>query len=393
MQIIIVGAGASGIFSGIYLKKYFPNYDIKIIEKSNTLGDRIKVSGNGRCNFFNRNVDKKFYNNQEFVKPIIEEFILNHQAIFDELGFEYFFDEEGRAYPYSLSSKTILYCLERKLKEYKVEVLLNEEVLDIKYEGQKVLIKTTNQEYHPDKVVLAIGGISLYNNESRFLSILNHLDLKVTELTPSLTPIKTSKFLKSLEGNRKKVLLKLEENDKTIFTEYGEVLFKKDGISGIVTFNASAYLARKHLKDYKNYKLVLDLLPEDRYNEKSLKELFKKKLKYNADMKELLNDFFTLPLCEEIYLRFKKTNKDTIDNLIYVIKNFKLDVIGLYDFKNSQVTSGGVDLNQIESNLKVKGKPIYVLGETLDIDGTCGGFNLTFAFATGFYLANHLLDK
>ena len=198
---------------------------------------------------------------------------------------------------------------------------------------------------------------------------MNSLNLPLTKLTPSLAPLVTSKFSKKLEGKRVKANVKLLYKGQIVKEEIGEVLFKKDGISGIVIFNMTSYLSRLHLSSYKDYQISLDMLKNLSYDELKKYKLIDRSLK----------NVLQMDIAEEII----KNNLDP--------KNYILDIKDIYDFKNSQVTSGGIDLSVINNDLSLKcDKNIFVGGEFIDIDGECGGYNIEFALLSGIRIGTNL---
>ena len=250
-----------------------------------------------------------------------------------------------------------------------------------KLENKDEIEKLLNEDI--DKAILAIGGFSyLYNIEQK-LDFLNNSNVKISKITPSLTPIKTEKYLnKALEGKRFKVNLSLIYKDKLVYDEKGEILFKKDGVSGIVTFNISSYLARLHLDSYKDYRLEIDFaydLSED--------ELETYLYNNNFTLEENLENLFIEELKDELI-------KKGVNNVIKNIKHYSLKIVSLYPFKDSQVTSGGILNKSINHNKSlINMKNVYPCGEILDIDGLCGGYNIAFAFASGYYVGKCVTKK
>ena len=362
MKVVVIGAGPCGIMSSIEIKKNHPEYEVVLLEKDTRgIGSRIKVSGNGRCNLGNTNINPKKYNHPNFVEDILslKEDLFSY---FEEGGLGYFSDEEGRIYPLSESSLSVIHVLNNLLTKYGVKVELGCNVLSIEKQGDKYQVLCEKTQYFADKIILSIGGISLNNDKNIYYSLLEDLDVKITQLNPSLTPIMTSKFDKRLEGKRTKVNVRLFRNGDLVKIEDGELLFKKDGVSGIVMFNMSSYLSRLHVEDYSDYYFIIDLLPKISYHE------YLKYRSIDPSLKNILHE----DIAREI------VNKG-IDP-----KEMLLEIKGLYDFKNSQVTCGGVDLEELNSNLSLKkDNNIFIGGETIDIDGECGGYNIEFAFLSG----------
>lgn len=363
MEVIVIGGGPCGLLSAINIKKVHPNYKVLLLEKEKDIGPRIKISGNGRCNFINKNLVVSKYSSS-FV-----DHILKYQGevlkILEEVGFAYFFDEEGRGYPLSENSSTVIQVLKDLLEKYQVEYLTSYQVTNIIKQENKYVI---NNQFTCDKLVVATGGISYLNDRLNYNRIISELQLSTTMLTPSLAPISVSSFPKELENKKIKCHVKLLDQNKIVFEESGEVLFKKDGLSGIVIFNLSAYLSRLHLTNYQNYQISLNLLPT--ISDDKLKEL----IRINPN----LNHILIKELADYIF-KFEDKFK--------AIRDLRFKVRGIYEFKNSQVTSGGVKLNQINSNLSLKSDPnIFLGGELLDIDGMCGGYNIGYALCAGYLI-------
>jgi predicted Rossmann fold flavoprotein len=368
MKIVIVGGGPSGIMASIRIKELHPDYQVTLLEKGENIGQRIKISGNGRCNFSNANFGPSKYNHPEFIVGYENE-LNTFKKYLKETGFYYFSDEEGRMYPHSETSTSFLYVLKNLLNKYRVEVKTSSFVTKIKKENDGFIILTNNETYYADKVVICIGGVSLNNNIDDYKNLLLPIVSSLTPLTSSLTPISTSSFSKKMEGRRVRSNVRLLCNGECVKEEKGEVLFKKNGVSGIVIFNMSSYLARKHLSSYSSYQISIDMLPDLSYKE--LND-FKK---IDPSLKNLLQE----DIAEEII----KNHRDP--------KNFILDVVSLYDLKNSQVTSGGVSINKLNSSLSLKDEPnIYLGGEVIDIDGECGGYNIEWALLSGIRIGNNV---
>ncbi len=362
MKIAIIGGGALGLMLAAKLNK---DNDIYIFEKQNKLGQKLLASGNGKANILNIGANQNDYNDPIFMKEIFNQVkpkdILDY---FHELGLYTKIDNEGRVYPYSESSQTVLDIILEKLKE--VNINLNYEVKNIKYYNDKWHINDFNMSF--DKLVLASGSKAgmIIKNQIKYNNYLCDMNLKYVDLTPSLVGLKTKEDFSSLEGLRIKTNVSLIYKDNLVRSEYGEVIFKKDGISGIVILNMSSYINHN---DIKNYKLSFDLLPDMTiYN---LDDYYKKYksitgLVHNKLEKYIKNDY-------------KK------------LKNFIITIDTTYDFTSAQVVRGGIDVNEVNENLQSKKyNNLYIGGELLNIDGKCGGYNLLFAFMSAMIIAKEL---
>lgn len=366
MKVIVIGSGPCGLLSAISIKRHHPDYDVLILEKDSSIGSRIKISGNGRCNFINKELSVDKYSSS-FVEPIIK-YQNDVLDLLNETGFSYYFDEQGRGYPTSESSLTFINVLRDLLNKYNIEVKTKYLVNKIERK-EKIII---NGEISCDRLVLSIGGISYLNERLNYNRIVSELGLNITQLTPSLAPISVNHFPNELENKRVKSIAKLLYKNQVVKEERGEVIFKKDGLSGICIFNLSSYLARKHLKVYDDYQVSLDLLPD----------------KNESEIIKLINLDSSLT---HIFINELANYLNTFNDLVKTIKDLRFEIRGIYDFKNSQVTSGGVNLSQINSNLSLKtDNRIFLGGELIDIDGDCGGYNIGFALCSGYLIGKEI---
>ena len=361
MKIGIIGGGASGTYLAIRIKELNPSFDVTIVERNDKLMKKVAVTGNGRCNYANLGSLENKYNNP-FANQIIEnlkpqELVANferygiHPTRIDDLIF-----------PISLSAQTVVLMLNKMLNELDVNICLNEKVLDYETKASKFILKTDKQEHIFDKVIFANGGKAYpqLGTDGSLFDILKEHHYQIETLSPSLSPIKTKENTKKISGQRVKCLVSLFYKEKEYYSEEGEVLFKDDGISGIVILNMSQKI--NTLPDKNNVKLVLNLVPS------------KKDIKPNQ-YEEYVHPKVASYLIE---------NKLDINKLTFTFKNF-------YDFNIAEVSHGGVSLKEIDSKLESKKeKGLYFVGEVLDIDGMCGGFNLMFAFASAETVAKSI---
>ena len=352
MKIGIIGGGASGAYLAIRIKELNPSFSVTIIEKNDKLLKKVAVTGNGRCNYANIGSLENKYNNA-FANQIInnlkpQELIANferygiHPTYLDNLVF-----------PVSLSAQTVVLLLNKKLEELGVSIYLEEKVLEYENKKEQYLVKTDKQIHVFDKIVFASGGkaYSQLGTDGALFDVLRKHQYQIEALSPSLCPIKVKENTKMISGQRVKCLVSLVYKNKVQYQEEGEVLFKDDGLSGIVMLNMSQKI--NELTDKKSVKIVLDLAP-------------KHKVKPNQYLE------FVHPKVAT-YLNENNLN---INALSYTFKNF-------YDFNVAEVSHGGVSLDEVTNNLQSKKENlVFFAGEVLDIDGMCGGFNLMFAFAS-----------
>ena len=359
MKIGIIGGGAAGSYLAIRMKELHPSFDVTIIEKNDKILKKILVTGNGRCNYANMGSLDNKYNNDVFAKKIInnlppEDLI----AVFDKYGIHPT-KMDNLVYPVSLSAQTVLLMLTKRLEELGVHINLNESVLDYVYQDHKYTVKTNKRMHVFDILVFASGGKAYpqLGTDGALIEILQKHGYQIEPLSPSLSPLKVKENTKKISGQRVKCLVSLLNNDKQVYEEEGEVLFKDDGISGIVILNMSQKI--NALKDKGNVKIVLDLVP-------SKQDIAPK------DYNQYVHPKVVAYLLE---------NNLSINHLSFSFKNF-------YDYNIAEVSHGGISLNEISDSLESKReKGLFFAGEIVNIDGMCGGYNLMFAFASGETIA------
>lgn len=409
-KVIIVGGGASGLLTSIIIKRELGNtVDVTILERLEKVGKKILASGNGRCNFSNEVMSDNKYNNPDFVHYLFKRFGYNETiTFFEELGLISKVLVEGRVYPITENASSVLDVLRLEVDRLGINVCTSFEVKKLYQNSNGYLLESTKgAKVEADYVVLAVGGMSsavLGSNGSGY-NLLKNFKIDIVKPMPGLVGLKVDNgSLKSLDGIRVKcnLVIKEKKTKKVYWSELGEVLFKSDGISGIVSMQASTYLNRR--KDsYNSYLISLDLLPH--LNSDYLYNYFNKKRELYTD--ESVEVLFTGLINRLIGYKILKENKidltspirdvskKDLDKIINSLKNFILDIKSTYDFDKSQVTIGGVNVLEVKKETlelkKLKGT--YVVGELLDIDGECGGYNLQWAWTSGFIAGSDIVKK
>lgn len=395
-DIIIVGGGASGLTASIFCARN--NKKVLILEHKDKAGKKILATGNGKCNYTNLYYDENCYRgeNKSFIENVINQFDAKHTIkFFQQLGI-YPKNKNGYMYPNSEQALSILDVLLMELKRLNVEILCNENVETIVKEKDKFIIETSNNKFISRNVVIATGGCASNKFGSdgsgyKFAKTFGH---NIIQVTPALVALKSNKkFLKKLSGVRVTAEISLYVNNILTSKEFGEIQFTNYGISGIPTFQISRY-ATKALANKKDTYVILDFMPD--INIRDLENLIKVRLKdnYYKTMYEFMIGLFNNKLSDVILSQAGinsdiKCNKfNNIKKLAEKIKLFKIDISGDNSFENAQVCAGGVDTRQIDVNSMqsklVKG--LYFIGEVLDVDGTCGGYNLQWAWSSAYVL-------
>lgn len=357
MKIGVIGGGASGTFLAIRIKELNPSFDVTIIERNDKLMKKVAVTGNGRCNYANLGSLEGKYNN-----PFANQIINNLKPteivdIFERYGIHPTMID-NLVFPVSLSAQTVVLMLNKRLEELGISICLNEKVIDYEIDENKCILKTHKQSHVFDRIVFSCGGKAYpqLGTDGSLFDVLRQHNYKIEDLSPSLSPIKVKENTKKVSGQRVKCLVSLLYKDKLYYSEEGEVLFKDDGLSGIVILNMSQKI--NELSDKKAVKIVLDLAPNHKVNANQYLEFVHPKV-----------------------ANYLTENNLDINQLTFTFKNF-------YDFNVAEVSHGGIALSEITNDLQSKKENVvFFTGEVLNIDGMCGGYNLMFAFASAEVVA------
>ena len=388
------------------------NDDVTIIEKNNTLGKKLLITGKGRCNITSSLSISEFINNipgnGNFLYSAFNSF--TNQDIIEllkEQGLDVKEERGNRIFPVTDSAKDVLNCLEKKLKQLNVKILLNKTVDKIVINSEKEVtgIMIKDEIIKCDKVILATGGKSypLTGSTGDGYKMAGELGHSITRIKPSLVPMET--YEKNLHGylqglSLKNVRIKIIDNssNKQIYDDFGEMLFTHFGVSGPIILSGSSHLVRykniDELLSKQKIELVIDLKPalsEEKLNLRILRDFEENK---NKSFKNSLDKLLPQKLIPVI-IKLSKINpekkvnsitKDERIKLVKTIKNFKLTLKDFRKIDEAIITSGGVDIKEVnprtmESKL-ING--LFFAGEVLDVDGYTGGFNLQIAYSTGF---------
>jgi len=355
---------------------------------------KILITGNGRCNYFNDDFTINHYNSNNI--DILEKIINNENKskilkIFESIGIVPKV-QNGYYYPISNQASTIQQALIIEAKLRGVNFIYDTDITDITYDN-KFVIHTDNNKYYADKLVLATGSKSAPKTGSDGLGyeLAQKFGHSIIKPLPSLVQlIGNEKYFKEWAGVRSDVKVTLYENDKYIEEFSGEIQLTDYGVSGICIFQLSSKVVRGL---YNNKEVIeINFLP---WLKEDINEYFdrRSKLLKGRTISELLDGLLNYKL---VNLILKKNNivndisyfdlaEKEKNNLFNDLVKFRLEITGSKGFEFSQVCSGGIPLDEInintmESNVQ---KGLYIVGELLDVDGECGGYNLGFAWLSG----------
>ena len=379
MKVAIIGGGASGISAAISIKKNNPQCDVTILERFDRIGKKLLATGNGKCNIGNLNISPTYYNESKLTSTIINKMpIESYTTYLKELGIYLYSDSEGRIYPYSNSSKTVLDILLRNIEKHNIKVITNFNVINLTKEKNVFKLESDDKKaLYFDKVIFSVGSSS-QTKEVSALKLLEKYGHTVKDFTPKLVPIKVKEKVKDISGLRFKVNAKLFVEEKLVFSEDGEVLFKDEGIGGIVILNLS-----RHIVENKKNVISLNLINNINFD---LDDYLKTNKMLSKE--ELLEGIVNKSMAHKL----AKVPQRSIKELL---TDFRLTVISDYGLNQSQVSRGGVSVNEIDfdtfESTIIPGA--FVIGEALDVDGACGGFNLYFAISCGAILGKNLFTN
>lgn len=394
-EIAVIGGGASGLMAAITAKK--SGKEVVILERKDRILKKVLITGNGRCNItnVNANISNYFGKNISSVENILNRFTpQDTMDFFYGLGIVCNEENRGKVYPLSGQASSVVDALRFEAEKLGIKIETEFYVRKIEKDGFKFKIYSEERKkIEAGRVIIAAGGQSypeLGSNGSGF-ELAKELGHSVTKLSPSIVQLKTEKNqVKGLQGIKTDVAVTAYGDNKKICTYDGELLFTDYGISGNVVFNISFVMPL-----YKDVEFEIDFMEKFDYNElyEMLKE--RKKIMSHLTMENYFNGMINKKLgqflskvsgIEKLSKPVKDLSDSDIRKLCTVLKKYRVKILETTGFKNAQVTAGGVSLDEVntetlESKI-VKG--LYFSGEVLDVYGECGGFNLQWAWASGY---------
>lgn len=397
-DIIIVGAGASGLAAGIHGAEH--GAQVLILEHMDRAGKKLLATGNGKCNFTNEKQGIAYYRGKDpaFVLPALEQFGLKETLeFFRKLGILPRNKRDGYYYPASGQAASVREVLLMECRRRKVAITCNVGIRSIQKQGEFFLFRTKQGEYRSRTCIIATGGKAAGktgSDGSGFPYIVG-FGHKLTDIVPALVQLQGKQsFLKEIAGIRAECLTELYINHKKAAEDLGELQLTETGVSGIPVFQISRYAAYA-LQQEKQVMVSLNFLPN--YSEKQTKELLRERFFIYGEGKtaqEALTGLFPSKLNRVLLKesgigpdeKASGCGKQKLDRLAFSIRHLRVDITGTKGFDQAQVTAGGVDTGEIhpetmESRL-VPG--LFFAGEVMDVDGMCGGYNLQWAWSSGY---------
>ena len=397
---LIIGAGASGMLCAISAKKKNPRLRVGIIEKNDRVGKKLLATGNGRCNLTNLDIcpDKYVGSFCRQAETIFARYDCNYlRDYFAELGLLTCSDDAGRVYPFSRQASSVLDVVRFGCERAGVEIYCNETICSLKKRSEGFFVKTKEQEFLADKLVIACGSKAApkLGGSAVGADLLKNLGHTFVSFSPALCPLSVkSDIIKSLKGLRANGRVTLLRGTQAVHSEVGEIQFSDSALSGICVFNLSLYAKQG------------DGLAVDLFDNISIKEIYNI-LKKNKELFSFLpaDSLFTGLLQKRLAQAVLKasgvrdfsklcdtlTDKD-LKEIAGNAKNLLFAISGKAGFEQAQCALGGVSGKEIDEKTmqSKKVRRLFVCGEAIDLCGMCGGFNLHFAFVSGIIAGEHL---
>lgn len=395
-EIIVIGAGAAGIMAAITAARNHAK--VTILEHTERFGKKLLATGNGRCNLTNLSQSPEYYrsDNQSFPMQVISKFNeVQTLDFFEEIGI-YTKNKLGYVYPYSEQASVVLDLLKLELERLHVDIIYSISIKEIIKKKHRIQIITDRMTYTCDKVIMATGSKAApkTGSDGSGYYLAKQLGHHIITPLPALVQLRCSgDYFKSLAGVRCEARLRLIIDRKVLVEDQGELQLTDYGISGIPTFQISRYAIRA-LEKGKAVVVQIDFFPEKKEKE-IVSFLYSQfhhapKKKIEDVLIGLFNKKLVPVLLNQANLSGKTFGKDLkeeqIHRLLQKIKTFEVKVTSYNSFEQAQVCSGGVDTRELSpdtlESLKMSG--VYLVGELLDVDGICGGYNLQWAWSSGY---------
>lgn len=398
-HVIVVGGGASGMLAAISARKQ--GAKVTILERNPRVGKKILATGNGRCNFTNINTDMNCYDgvNPKFAYSALSQFdAYTAISFFETLGISHKVEDLGKVFPMSDQASSVLDVLLYELNNIDVNIVCNAQVKEIVPRNKKFEIRLVDgSKFRGDRVILATGGKAMPSSGSdgNGYELARELGHAVIDVFPGLVQLKLDgSFFKQIQGVKFVGACELLHNNRPIARDRGDILFTNYGISGPPILQISRK-AGELLQ--KGHEPIIKVTIIDTMSKETLKNLLTMRFSsapnktIEFSLVGLINKRLIPVILKEakvIDIRRPVAHLSDIEqeNILNILLDWRFKIRGTMGWQNAQVTAGGIDTREInpstmESKL-VEG--LYFAGEIIDIDGLCGGFNLQWAWSSGF---------
>lgn len=390
-DLVVIGAGASGMMAAITAARNGCKHVI-LLEGLSRVGKKLLITGNGRCNIANVDTDISHYHSKNLVsvQSVFEKFSLQDtKDFFNSLGI--MLRREGnKLFPYSLQASSVLDALRYECERVGITIACNSRAVSLKQNG---VVETDDAVYIAKSVIVACGGKAAPStgSDGSGYALLKSIGHKIIEPRPAIVPIRTELVdIKALKGVRTECKLTLKCGADSV-TYFDEVLFTEYGISGPAAMQLSRFVSVNHRNE--NVAAVIDFLPELDFNDVMEYLFARKDIAYDNRAENLTLGLLHKRIGQAVLKKCglninddcSKYSDGQIMNICVAIKSYSVNITGVCGFDAAQTTAGGVAINEFTDKLQSKySENIFACGEVLDCDGDCGGYNLQWAWSSGY---------
>ena len=404
-DVIIIGGGASGMMASIFAARN--GCSCLVLDHNEKLGKKLYITGKGKCNLTNNSSIETHLNNiitnSKFMYSALNAFSpLDVMQFFEDNGLKLRTERGNRVFPDSDKSRDVIKTLEKAMQNYGVKISLNQEIKSVSKENNIFNILCNNNiNYTCNSLIIATGGVSYSGTGATGLGykLAKQFGHNVIDPKSALCPIIVSEDISELNGLSLRNIALNYKNGKKEFSEFGDLLFTYNSLTGPTALTLSSKINKF---DIKGTKIYIDLKPA--LSIEKLEEKFKREFVEFAkkDYRNYLLTLLPASLIDYFIKKSKIENKKMSEfsktdrtTLINMLKNFEFTINSLENINVSIVTSGGVDVKEINSKTCESKliENLYFVGEVLDVDALTGGFNLQIAWSTGFIAGNNIIKR
>lgn len=395
--LIIIGGGASGLASAVTASSMGVQ-KIAVLERLPRVGKKILATGNGRCNLSHKHISSENYAGSYDTSHVLENFG-SAENFFENLGLYCRTDEQGRIYPYSMTANAVLDALRMHCSQ--VTEFCNERAVQLYQKHKKWHIITEKGNHMiAERVIFSAGGTVApkFGTDGSAWNMLEKLQIPLSESKPILCPLRSdSDVLQMLKGIRVKGSVTLYEKQHALRTETGEIQFTEQAISGICVFNLVGLISRKNFSDYV---ISVNLFPELEIAELAARLYSCQAVRYDTDCENMLSGLIQKAIARVILKKNQiqpvtpccQLSGRQIQQIAECLHDFRFPVLGTVHAQ-AQASAGGVLGTALDENLQVKScSGLYITGEAVDVHADCGGYQLHWAWASGYTAGTHCAE-
>lgn len=398
MKIGIIGGGAAGMMAAITAAGQ--GAEVTVLERGERVGKKILMTGNGKCNLGNifLDLDKYYGSDKEWIGEALQRFGTEETLqFFHSLGL-LIKNKNGYLYPACEQAAVVLDVLRNEMKALGVEPVCECKINQISAHDNGITVSDGKQNFTFDKVILACGSKAApkTGSDGSGYKLAKQLGHHIVPTVPALVQLKCGEdYMKAVAGVRAEGRIQIWKDGECVAEETGELQFTEYGISGIPVFQISR-VVNYILREQKEVQVVLNLLPD--FEENDFEQLIAGRNLLQGQ--RTIEEFFTGILNKKIMTLFMKlaglkpnmpveqADEETVNQVYQLCRQWKLHVTGSNPYDNAQVCAGGVDVSEVTGEMESKLVPgVYFAGELLDVDGKCGGYNLQWAWTSGYLAA------